>query len=64
MISINKESNYKRKKRNIWTKDEDQKLIIAISKFGNKNWELVAQEVGNGRLKSQCRRQTSEKRTR
>lgn len=37
-----------------WTYDEDQLLIQTISKYGSKNWSLIASEIP-GRTGKQCR---------
>lgn len=29
-----------------WTKEEDEKLLAAVEKFGGKQWKLVAEMVG------------------
>lgn len=44
----------KRKKTRTWTDNEDNRLIMAVYKFGQENWNAVAQFVGSGRNRAQC----------
>ncbi|XP_062842774.1 v-myb avian myeloblastosis viral oncogene homolog-like 2b isoform X2 [Trichomycterus rosablanca] len=37
-----------------WTKEEDEKVIELVSKYGNKQWAMVAKHL-KGRLGKQCR---------
>ncbi|XP_069608422.1 myb-related protein B [Ranitomeya imitator] len=37
-----------------WTKEEDEKVIELVKKYGTKHWTLVAQQL-KGRLGKQCR---------
>ena len=37
-----------------WTNEEDEKLKKAVEEHGSNNWGTVADEVGNGRTRSQC----------
>ena len=44
----------KRRKANLWTPIEDQRLLYAMHIYGSDNWVAVAQFVGNHRTKAQC----------
>ncbi|XP_017273084.1 v-myb avian myeloblastosis viral oncogene homolog-like 2a isoform X2 [Kryptolebias marmoratus] len=37
-----------------WSKEEDEKIVELVSKFGTKNWTVVAKHL-SGRLGKQCR---------
>ncbi|XP_063071833.1 v-myb avian myeloblastosis viral oncogene homolog-like 2b [Engraulis encrasicolus] len=37
-----------------WTKEEDEKVIALVKKYGNKQWAMVAKHL-KGRLGKQCR---------
>uniref|UniRef100_A0A3Q2R2M8 Uncharacterized LOC105936427 n=1 Tax=Fundulus heteroclitus TaxID=8078 RepID=A0A3Q2R2M8_FUNHE len=37
-----------------WSKDEDQKIVELVHRYGTKNWAAVAKQL-NGRLGKQCR---------
>ncbi|XP_077107665.1 myb-related protein B isoform X3 [Ranitomeya variabilis] len=37
-----------------WTKEEDEKVIELVKKYGTKHWTLIAQQL-KGRLGKQCR---------
>lgn len=43
-----------RHKAKMWVKDEDNRLLGGIMKFGTENWLAVSNYVGNGRTRSQC----------
>ncbi|XP_034099833.1 myb protein-like [Drosophila albomicans] len=40
--------------KRLWTRDEDEKVIEMVQRFGTKNWPLIARYV-NGRNGNQCR---------
>ena len=44
----------KRRKANLWTPLEDQRLLYGMHIYGYDNWVAVAQFVGNHRTKAQC----------
>ncbi|XP_031568995.1 myb-related protein B-like isoform X2 [Actinia tenebrosa] len=37
-----------------WTKEEDEKVVELVAKYGPKKWSLIAQHL-NGRIGKQCR---------
>jgi hypothetical protein len=37
-----------------WTDPEDLRLLVAVSRFGARDWRLIASFVGSGRTSSQC----------
>lgn len=43
-----------RRKSYPWTDAEDTRLLVAVSRFGAKDWRLIAEFVGAGRNSSQC----------
>ena len=43
-----------RRKSYPWTDAEDIRLLVAVSRFGAKDWRLIAEFVGAGRNSSQC----------
>ncbi|EAY08085.1 Myb-like DNA-binding domain containing protein [Trichomonas vaginalis G3] len=43
-----------RKKTHQWTKNEDNRLLMGVYKFGLSNWAAVSEYVGSGRTKCQC----------
>lgn len=43
-----------RKKTRQWTKYEDNRLLMAVYKFGLSNWNVISEFVGSGRTKTQC----------
>lgn len=43
-----------RRKSYPWTDAEDTRLLVAVDKFGAKDWRLIAEFVGAGRNSSQC----------
>ncbi|OHS93374.1 hypothetical protein TRFO_40311 [Tritrichomonas foetus] len=43
-----------RGKKQLWTKDEDERLMQAISEYGVGEWMKVAESIGNGRTRAQC----------
>lgn len=40
--------------RDKWTKEEDEKLIEIAKKYGEKNWQQIADELGINRNEIQC----------
>jgi hypothetical protein len=43
-----------RRKSFPWNDVEDIRLLVAVSRFGAKDWRLIADFVGSGRTSSQC----------
>ena len=43
-----------RKKSFPWTDAEDVRLLVAVSRFGARDWRTIAEFVGAGRTSSQC----------
>lgn len=43
-----------RRKSYPWTDAEDMRLLVAVDKFGARDWRLIAEFVGSGRNSSQC----------
>jgi hypothetical protein len=43
-----------RRKSYPWTDAEDMRLLVAVSRFGAKDWRSIAEFVGAGRNSSQC----------
>ena len=43
-----------RKKSAVWKADEDMRLLTAISRYGPRDWVMIAAFVGGGRTSSQC----------
>ncbi|EGZ10990.1 hypothetical protein PHYSODRAFT_317964 [Phytophthora sojae] len=37
-----------------WLRDEDERLRVAVARFGGKNWKMIAETLGNGRTDVQC----------
>ena len=37
-----------------WSPEEDQLLLESVKKYGTRDWNRVAESVGNGRTKAQC----------
>jgi hypothetical protein len=37
-----------------WLRDEDERLRVAVARFGGKNWRMIAETLGNGRTDVQC----------
>ncbi len=37
-----------------WTKEEDEKLVVLLNKYGPKRWTFIAKQLGN-RVGKQCR---------
>ncbi|CAI5727049.1 unnamed protein product [Hyaloperonospora brassicae] len=37
-----------------WLSDEDERLRVAVARFGGKNWKMIAETLGNGRTDVQC----------
>uniref|UniRef100_M4B5M2 Uncharacterized protein n=1 Tax=Hyaloperonospora arabidopsidis (strain Emoy2) TaxID=559515 RepID=M4B5M2_HYAAE len=37
-----------------WLCDEDERLRVAVARFGGKNWKMIAETLGNGRTDVQC----------
>ncbi|TDH66073.1 hypothetical protein CCR75_004895 [Bremia lactucae] len=37
-----------------WLRDEDERLRLAVARFGGKNWKMIAESLGNGRTDVQC----------
>jgi hypothetical protein len=43
-----------RRKSYPWTDAEDIRLLVAVSRYGAKDWRLIAEFVGAGRTSAQC----------
>ena len=43
-----------RRKSFPWTDAEDVRLLVAVSRFGARDWRMIAEFVGSGRSSSQC----------
>ncbi|EAX99494.1 Myb-like DNA-binding domain containing protein [Trichomonas vaginalis G3] len=56
VFTCKKEEKTYSKKRFVctWSDYEDKRLVMAVHKYGTKDYELVAKYVGNNRTKSQC----------
>lgn len=50
----NKLAIQSRRQTRSWSTNEDNRLLMAIHKYGNDNWNKIALYVGNGRSRSQC----------
>lgn len=37
-----------------WLRDEDERLRVAVARYGGKNWKMIAETLGNGRTDVQC----------
>lgn len=48
-----KDATVNKKKRSMFSKEEDERLIKAVENYGDQNWSLVASYVGN-RTRRQC----------
>jgi hypothetical protein len=46
--------NGSRRKGFPWTDVEDVRLLVAVSRYGAKDWRAIADFVGSGRTSSQC----------
>lgn len=53
IISPNEDVILPKKKKTLFTKEEDKRLIEAVKEYGDNNWALVASYVGN-RTRRQC----------
>ena len=53
-LNHNKLSIQSRRQTRSWNANEDNRLLMAIHKYGNDNWNKIALFVGNGRSRSQC----------
>lgn len=53
-LNHNKLSMQSRRQTRSWNSNEDNRLLMAIHKYGNDNWNKIALFVGNGRSRSQC----------
>ncbi|KAK8833738.1 hypothetical protein M9Y10_028365 [Tritrichomonas musculus] len=51
---IDTESEFNRKKRKLWTEIEDIRLVAGVIRYGNTNWKIISDFVGNGRTRVQC----------
>lgn len=54
-IPIKSKNDHLRKKRtNLWSITEDNRLIAGVIRYGFNNWKTISQFVGNNRTSSQC----------
>ena len=51
---IHEKLNQARRQTRSWNSNEDNRLMMAVHKFGLENWSQIASYVGNGRTRSQC----------
>ncbi|OHT02452.1 Myb-like DNA-binding domain containing protein [Tritrichomonas foetus] len=51
---IQERFNSYRKQTRTWNNNEDNRLMMAVHKFGTDSWNQVADYVGSGRTRAQC----------
>jgi hypothetical protein len=54
MESANRRTIYSKRRPQPWTSNEDNRLLLAVHRFGLHAWPAVADFVGNGRSRAQC----------